>query len=316
MNLLTGIAGTGKSLSIAAIWRAMYEIISETTGVPIEDLPPRVFRFLDREQFSVLGFGKSDRNIERFFDEILAVSSQKFSDPSGNELELPLLVILEELDGLGRARGNDSTYDRVMTTFLQRLDPNRPDLVNRHIIFIGTSNVSEQIDTAVLRRIGTTIENLGRLDRTGFAKVLEKQIANLPVEHAIPDSAHEAVVADLTEWLFSPNGSDKGVAELTYAGSTNSDLKFRRDFLTGALVNRSVKTAAEQAANEAYEGLNGSGIHLEHFVEAFNHQILATVDQLSEHNASRFVEVPDSARVARVRKIPQPSLFPQQLQSH
>ncbi|NNE91478.1 MAG: AAA family ATPase [Verrucomicrobiales bacterium] len=309
MALLTGIPGTGKTLSIEAIWKKIYEIMSEKTGVPIEELPPRVFR-LRMSKILSEWLGRSDKNVDRLFDEISQLANQAWIAPDGSEHDLPALVILEEIDGIAKMRGQDSIFDRILTGILQRLDPNRPDVRDNLVIYLSTSNLPEAIDVAALRRVGGIIEKFGRLDRDGFRTVLEKQISRLPIK-----GGPEPVVAGLTAWLFSPNGSDPGVIELDYTGSTNPDKRYRRDFLTGALINRAVRQASEAAATEAYEGKNGSGIHLEHFVESMNRQILATADQISAHNADRFIEIPDSARVANVRRIPQPDLFPLQLQT-
>jgi SpoVK/Ycf46/Vps4 family AAA+-type ATPase len=302
-------------MSIDATWNTMYNIMEEVTGVSRDELPQRVFRLRAGNLLSSW-FGQTEKEIDRFFDELIQMSRQKWTAPDGNDYELPVLAIIEEVDGLARARGGDHIYDRVLTSFLQRLDPNRADLLDRLIVFIGTTNVPDQIDTAFLRRIGSNIEKFGRLDRSGFTTVLEKQISRLPVTHSRSGRAREAVVSDITAWLFSRNGSDPGVVELTYAGSTTPDIRYRRDFLTGALVNRAVRQASERAANDAYEGLNGAGIHLEHLVEAIDRQIISSAEQMSEHNATRFVEIPDGARIANIRRLPQPGQFPMQLQSN
>src|SRR5207248_3195781 len=44
MKLLTGVSGSGKTLCVQALWRRMYEVMNAVTGVPIEELPPRVLR--------------------------------------------------------------------------------------------------------------------------------------------------------------------------------------------------------------------------------------------------------------------------------
>jgi len=44
MKLLTGMPGTGKSYSILGLIREIYEVVSSLTGVPLQDLPPRVMR--------------------------------------------------------------------------------------------------------------------------------------------------------------------------------------------------------------------------------------------------------------------------------
>jgi len=315
MNLLTGIPGTGKTLAIEAVWRDMYEIMSEVTGVPVEQLPPRVLKLKMSEILSEW-LGRADKNFDRFFDEVEQLAAEKWEAPDGKKYELPVLVILEEIDGIARTRGQEAIYDRILTGVLQRLDPNRASLKDKLIIFIGTTNEPQMVDIAFSRRIGATVEKFSGLGRGGFSKVLKKQIAGLPVDHNGGSDAVNALVSDLTAWLFSPNGSDEGIIEITYVAGNAVDLRYRRDFLTGALLDRSVQQAAEKAAHDAAAGLNGSGIHLEHFVEALDTQIRNTTDQLSEHNVHKFLDLPDAVRVASVRRLAQPTLFPLQLQSH
>jgi hypothetical protein len=47
---------------------------------------------------------------------------------------------------------------------------------------------------------------------------------------------------------------------------------------------------------------------------AFDEQVRGVADQLSEHNAHEHLDVPDGARVAHLRRIPQPTLLPIELQ--
>lgn len=313
MNLFTGRPGTGKSLTIEAIWRQMYEIMSEVTGVPLESLPHRVFRLRPSKVLSQW-LGQSDKNIDRFFDEIEQLASTPWTAPNGTEHELPVIVILEEVDGLARSRGEESVYDRILTGILQRLDPNRSELKDKLVVFIGTTNEPSHVDGAFLRRIGGRMVTFGRLGRRGFSSVLSKHLARLPVSHDGSENAHESIVADVTSWLFCRNGSDPGIIELTYAGSTSPETRYRRDFLTGALIDRAVIEAAEKAAHEASTGRGVPALRIEHIVEALDRQIRSTADQLSEHNVHKFLDVPDAVRIATVRRLPQPGLFPLQLQ--
>ena len=51
----------------------------------------------------------------------------------------------------------------------------------RNILFVATTNVPQQVDAAFLRRVGGTIEHFGRLRRSEFVSVLDKQLADRPV---------------------------------------------------------------------------------------------------------------------------------------
>ena len=149
--------------------------MSEITGVPLEQLPPRVFR-LRQSQVLSMWLGESDKNVDRLFDEIEQLADQPFKTPDGRQFRLPVLVIIEEADGMARARNHDhdAVHDRILTTALQRLDPARANIRERLIIFLASTNEPQIVDPAFLRRVGGSIEIFGRLNRSAFRAVLQK----------------------------------------------------------------------------------------------------------------------------------------------
>src|SRR5262249_30185388 len=102
MKLLTGVSGSGKTLCVQAMWRRMYDVMSAVTGASIDELPPRVLR-LRMAQVLSKWLGESDKQLDRFFDEIDQLADQRFVAPNGKEYVLPLLVIGEECDGLAHS---------------------------------------------------------------------------------------------------------------------------------------------------------------------------------------------------------------------
>jgi len=317
MKLLAGVSGSGKTLAVLAIHRLLYDIMSEVTGVPVEELPPRVFRFRPSQLYS-MWVGESDKNMDRLFDEIELLAGELFVAPDGREYYLPVLAILEEVDGLARSRGQDAVFDRILTTALTRLDPTREDLKDKLIVFIATTNEAHMVDSAFIRRIGGSIESFKRLGRQAFKAVVRKHLRGLPFaqreEGHATDQLWEETVSDLTAWLFSQNGSETGLVELTYAGSATPVIKHRRDFLTGGLVDRAVQQAAHEASKSAYRQARNPGLTLEQLMRAFDDQIRGVVDQLREQNAGSYVDLPDGVRVASVRRLPQPSHLPVEFQ--
>src|SRR5262245_8129518 len=316
MKLLAGVSGSGKTLAVQALWRRMYEILSEVTGVPIDQLPPRVFR-LRVSQVLSMWLGESDKNLDRFFQEVEQLADDPFIAPDGKVYKLPVLAILEEIDGLARERGHEPTYDRILTGALQRLDPAREELREKLIIYVATTNEPKQVDRAFVRRAGGTIEQFGRLNRKAFVAVLQKHMARLPVvsnNGCTQEQIQRKLVSELATWLFSPNGADHGLVELTYAGSTTPVLKYRRDFLTGALVDRAVQQAANEASRAEALGTEKPGVSLELLVRAVDEQIRSIVELLSEMNVSHYVDLPDGVRVATLRRLPQAGLQPQEFQ--
>ena len=311
-KLLCGVSGTGKSLTISAIHRRICEIVSEVSGVPLEQLPPRLIR-IKQDQILSMWLGESEKNWERAMQETLQLADEPFTKPDGGQLKLPVLLVLEEVDGVGRARGHEAIHDRILTTILQSLDPGRLELSDRLIIVLATTNEPHLVDPALLRRVGGSIEYFRRLNRRSFMSVFGKLSRSLPAASHNGCTQREIWdrhVQNLAAWLFSPNGTDPGLVELTYAGSTTPITKYRRDFLTGALVDRALQQAAAEAAQAELNGSNPAGITFEELLRGLDAQLRGVVDQLKEQNVGSYTDLPDGVRVATLRRIPQPAHLP------
>lgn len=316
-KLLYGVSGAGKTFSIQGFWRSMYELMAEITGVDIEALPPRVLRLRMPEVLSKW-LGDSDKNLDRFFDEVEQLGSTLFQGPSGRQYELPVLVICEEIDGLARSRGtSDSTYDRIQTTALERLDMNSKRLSSGLFVFLFTSNVPHLVDSAFIRRAGGSTERFGRLGRRDFEAVLAKHLRDLPFRKDMgrdPASAERRVLREVSDWLFSPNGHDPGQLQITYVGSGTAVTRYRRDFLTAALVDRSIQQAAIRACRAERLGAEDPGITAEMVQAALDEQVLAITGIVTRHNVAAYLTLPEGATVAEVRRVEPPALQPFQLE--
>ena len=307
--LLAGVPGTGKTLSVHALWRGLYEIMAATVGVPIDELPPRVFQLRMSDVLSKW-LGEAEKNLDRYFDEIESLASEPYRAPDGTEHQLPVLVVLEEIDGLASARGGgEPILDRILTTVLRRLDPSRPQMRDSFVFFVGTTNIPEAVDPAFLRRLGGTVVRFERLNRVEFDAVLETHLRDRPL--AAVDGGADATlghtVAAVAGWVFGEKDSEPGLVELQFVGAGSATRKFRRDFLTPSLVDRAVQDAAWRACRRAYEG-GPEGVTVPQLIDAFDRQIRAVVDQLQPGNVQRFVDLPDGVRVATVRRVQQPAL--------
>lgn len=300
--LLRGVSGTGKTLAVQAIHRQMYEIMSEVTGTPIEQLPPRVFRFRNSKMLS-MWLGESDKNADRIFDEVEKLAQIPYENHKGKPFSLPVLVVMEEADGFGRARGEEAIYDRILSTILQRLDPNRRGLSDRLVVFLSTTNEPHVIDPAFLRRIGGSIETFGRLNRDGFSSVFEKHVTGLPVDlgdgATLQAKAWRKITEELSDWLFVP-GNDPGVVELTVSGKSTPVVRHCRHFLTGALIDRSVQQASTEAWEKSLDRESG-GITPEHLRRSFSDQVRAVANQLTPKNIRYYLDIPESVSVTHIK---------------
>lgn len=303
-RLLSGVSGSGKTLAVQAIHHLLYEIMSEITTTPIPDLPHRVFRFKTSQILS-MWLGESDKNADRLFDEVEKLAAETFTNAKGERFTLPVMVVMEEAEGMGRARGGDrdGIYDRILTTLLQRLDPNRAGLGDRLVVFLSTTNEPHLVDPAFLRRIGGQVEHFGRLDRSGFVDVLKKHVEGLPAADGTGKSQKQLWkegISQIEDWLYSEE-NDSGIIELNVKGG-KSIVKYHRDFMTGALIDRSVQQSASSAWKESLIDPD-AGITPGHLKNSIAHQVNSVVKQLTPHNVTHYLDLPEGVTVNQIRSL-------------
>lgn len=304
-RLLCGVSGSGKTLAVQAIHRRLYDIMSEVTDTPVGKLPHRVFRFKTSQVLS-MWLGESDKNADRLFDEVEKLAATPFTNAKGKEFNLPVMVVMEEAEGMGRTRGNDhdTVYDRILTTLLQRLDPNRAGLSDKLVVFLSTTNEPHLVDPAFLRRIGGAVEHFGRLDRKGFIDVLAKHVSGLPAADGNGKGQKQLWrenISQLEDWLYSEESNLLGVLELSLKGAPN-ETKYNRDFLTGALVDRAVQESATAAWEESLSDPE-AGVSVEHLKNAITHQVRNVVRQLTPHNVTHYLDLPEGTSVLSIRSL-------------
>ena len=307
-RLLKGLTGTGKTLSILAVIYGVYRVLSEVTGAPIEALPQRVLRM---RMSSVLNkyLGESDKLQDRFYDEVIQLANEPFVW-KGREWKLPVIARCEEIDALARARhGSEDVMGRIQTTALERLDHLSGELGDTPCVFLFTTNVPELCDQAFIRRAGGKIIDFGRIGRGQFQAILSKKIRGLPIHTDLgkdQQRAEHRLVQDVTDWVFSPNGHDPGQVEVTFAGSAKTDTKYRRDLLTGSIVDLSVQQACTEAMRVERQGILTPGLTKEMVLASLDRQIRSMCEQITEFNAHNYLPLPDGSRIASVRRIDQP----------
>lgn len=313
-TLLVGAPGTGKSYSIKALWRLVYEVMSRVTGVPIEALPPRVLRLSGSNVLSHW-LGASDKNIAALLDAALSLADEKLVGPDGREHLLPVLVIGEEIEGLARARGNDPIYDRIQTTLLERFEISAEEWRDRLVLFLFTTNVPRLMDSAMFRRAGSKVVHLHGLDRRSFAAVLEKQLGNRRLRARLGDgsAARARLVEELTAWVFAP-AADPGQVEIHLLGQPAPLVKHRRDFLTAALVQRAVEEASQRACLAEGAGESDPGLDRAALARALHDQVRALVEHLDPSNVAIHVELGRDVQVRAVNPLRQPALLAPELE--
>ncbi len=303
--LMSGRSGTGKSLTIRAFLNAFSTLLEERTGR--KDLCSRII-WIQLSDLLSKWFGESDKNIDALMDDIYAVASEEVETADGERIRLPLVLIMEEAEGLGQRRGgmDGGVYDRVIGTLLQRLSGSFKDLGPLPIIMIATTNRPEMFDSAMKRRLGGTLATFNRLTRSGTASVLSKKLKeHLPYASQNgegPEAARKHLIDEVISNLFSPNGDDQGLIEATLREGGKT-VFFRRDFLTGAVLEQAVGNAINQAVFASLDQGGKVGLCTSTLLDALYEVIDGLADTLTVHNAVDYLDVPEYPVVAGIRRL-------------
>lgn len=314
--LLTGAPGTGKTFSIQALWRRIYEVLSRLTGVPIDALPPRVLRMRPARVLS-MWLGQSDKNIDRLFDEARMLADETFVGPDGREHRLPVVLIGEEIESLTRKRGHDAVHDRIQTTLLERFETSAEEWRDRLVIFVFTTNLPQLVDSAMFRRAGGEHVRLRGLERRSFSAVLDKHLRKRRLRARLGadgELARARLVAELAAWLFAPGADDPGQVEIHLLGQPAPLVKHRRDFLTAALVQRAVERASQAACRAGRGGDPDAGLDRVALARALHDQVRAIVEHLDPSNVATYIELARDVQVRAVSPVRQPTLLSAELE--
>jgi len=308
--LMIGPSGVGKTLTIKCYLTIARQMFVERTGR--DDLESRVIRVKASEYLSEW-LGRSDKNFEALFDDIQLLASEKVQTADGEWIDLPVIVIFEEIDGLARRRtddgadGSGGAMDRIMGTLLQRLDDPTDELANLPLVLISTTNRPTMVDIAMHRRLGAKVARFTRLDRQGLAAVLSKKVKPhypFAASNGTPrEVLRQQLIDEVVGNLYSPANEEVAQIELTLRDGTKLT-RFARDFLTGAVIEQAISEAIDHLIFYAEESARDDvGLDSAHVVEAIRRQIDTLADNVSPFNAADYVDIPEHTHVANVRRL-------------
>lgn len=310
--LATGPTGVGKSLTIRAFIHEFFLLLQRRVGG--RDVGTRTIKINASDLLSPW-FGQSESKIENLFAETIRLAREKVQTPDG-EQELPVVLILEEFEGLAKRRGEDvnGAYDRVMGTLLQQFD----NIGNLPVVCITSTNRPDLLDASMARRLGGTVAHFGRLNtRAAMAAVLSKKIKPSMLPGPAEESRCRELVASVTASFFlPPHAPDPGpVVEIViHDGHGKKTLqKFDRDFLTGGIIEAGVSKAIDKVLLELPDsGDDTIGLTYTGVVTALRASVDGILDQLTPANVADYVELPREVhrQILSIRRLPRPAIPP------
>jgi ATP-dependent 26S proteasome regulatory subunit len=298
--LFAGPTGTGKTLTIKGFLRQFQKMLQEKTGRA--DLSSRVIRAKVSELLSEW-LGRSDKNIDQLFDDVRAVVSEPVYTTNGESVILPVILVLEEAEGIARRRGDleSGIYDRIMGTLLQRLDDPTEDLAKFPIITITTSNRPDLFDAAMWRRLSGITAIFKRLDRSSFGAVLSKKLKpHFPYQgHNGTATPREHIINDVTEKVYDEG--NKPVLDLVLRDG-RIVARQPRHFMTGAIVEQVVSNAIDKLAITHQRDSQEPLYITETLVlQGFQEFILSVARNVTPYNVDDYLDIPPDVKVTQVR---------------
>ena len=319
--LLVGPTGGGKSSHIKVIAREQSDDIEELTGQRLSRLV-----MCDASSFYSQWFGQTEQNINNWFDQLRRLGLSTLRTRDGREIKVPLLVVMEEAEGLFRSRGevggSSHLFDRPLALILQRLDSLTEDL-NIPLIFLVTTNREDLLDAAGRRRLGVRQVTFGMLNAGQAASVLAKKIPHdMPLRdsNARDNGEGRRVVMDQVLSYLYGDDPDQGLAEIHLRNGQRRRL-CRRDLVTPAAIETAVSTAIDESLRQSAEagtllGLDGAGI-----VQALQSYFANLATTIRPHNLREYcpewfaeepIHVEDVRPLTRHARRPRFSFMPQE----
>jgi ATP-dependent 26S proteasome regulatory subunit len=284
--LFYGPSGGGKTSSIKVIVNLIADLFEEITG----KREVRVV-FCDVSTFYSPYLGESEQRITRWFKKLGAQAKIEVVAKDGRIVQVPVVVVFEEIDGLVRQRGefgaSSHLFDRLLSLILMKMSSATNEL-DAPILTISTSNKKELLDFAARRRFAEREAYFGTLDARAALSVLEKKVVPEmkihPCHGSKPAAARRNLLHAVIQYLYG-GGEDQVIAEVTFRDSARKSIS-RRDLVTGALLEMAVSEAIDEALDHSTEAGELLGLDAGTVTEALSRQFQAIATSMRPHNVS------------------------------
>lgn len=232
--------------------------------------------------------GETERNIRRCFATL-------------NDYDGPGIAFFDEIDAIGRARGNASGYhdDRFLGTLLAELEGMR----RSDVAVIAATNRADTLDPALRGRFSWEIEmprpNM-RAARQIFSIHMPEDVPYRPNSREAPKTRQSLIDAGVSR-LYEPN-TDNMIASLQFRDGKRREVA-ARELVSGRLIEQ-ICGAARAAAFERQCRGGESGVSVEDMQAAAADAIGRLRKTLTTRNVQSFLsDLPQDLDVVAVESI-------------
>ena len=240
--------------------------------------------------------GVTQQRITRFFEDVHEAAREQ-----------PIVVIFDEAEALGRARGGHCRHsDKFLNTLLSQMQGFR-DRSGDRVAFIFLSNRVDNMDGAFYERLtnGGFELAVGRPGMSEARDILATKLATAPDLPYSPNGSHEAenltreeVIETAVTLLFAPNAPNRVCTVKTNDGA---DHPFSaRDLISGRIIEQ-IATQTRRSAAESEAAGNGIGVTTEHIRQAVGEAVQKMRAAISPANAHSYLpSLPTDLQVTAV----------------
>ena len=273
--LLKGPPGTGKT----TLMRMIAARIAQATSQHC-----RVVTISGAQLYSSY-VGETERNIRRCFAVL-------------NDYDGPGIVFFDEIDAIGRVRGNISGYhdDRFLGTLLAELE----GMHRTNVAVIAATNRSDTLDSALRSRFAWEIE-MPRPDKVAAMQIFAIHMPeDLPYQFEASQSRQDLIDTAVSH-LYQPNADNK-IASLQFRDGKQREV-VARELVSGRLFEQICNCARSAAFERRCRG-GEPGLSVEDMQTATADAIERLRQTLTVRNVSSYLsDLPQDIDVVSVQTI-------------
>lgn len=310
--LLAGGTGTGKSYNLKLLTNEVHNLVEDWTGTRSSRLV-----MLDAADFWAPYFGETEQRITRWATKLQQLGSQTLTFRDGRTAHLPLIVCLEEAEGLLRGRGETDgsghLFDRAMSLLLQKTD-SLESVLQVPVIWITTSNRPDLADSAALRRLGMRRVTFDMLTPAAMQSVLQTKIPpDMPIGPAgvANESARIACIQQICGYLLGPQPKQE-LAQVTLMNGQQRSV-LRQDMVSPALLEEAVSAGLDAALRASRRAGRLVGLDAAEVIQYLHHHFAELIPTLRPHNIAEYCPrlfQKESLQVREVRSLLEPTRRP------
>jgi len=223
--------------------------------------------------------GETEDNIRNYFQWLTEKSKDKF-----------VVCVLDELDGIGRARGttHDVYDDKFLAALLVEIDGFKQ---RGNVAICGATNRKDLLDPALYERLSDVEIRVDRPKQRAAEQIFEIHLPeDLPFSPngKATGCTRREIVARAVSRLYAPNNEENQLSVIKFRDNSTRTVA-ARDLISGRQIEQICRFARQSAYTREVRG-GQMGIRIEDVDEAVSHALERMATMLTPNNARIYLD--------------------------